>query len=62
VGLDDQHGYFRLGQGASQGSLLPGDRIGFGLSHPCTAFDKWRTVLLVDDAYTVRERIRTCFH
>jgi D-serine deaminase-like pyridoxal phosphate-dependent protein len=62
VGLDDQHGYFRLGQSPGPGAVVPGDRIGFGLSHPCTAFDKWRTVLLVDDAYKVQDRIRTCFH
>ncbi len=41
---------------------MPGDRIGFGLSHPCTAFDKWRTVLLVDDAYCVRDHAHTFFH
>jgi D-serine deaminase-like pyridoxal phosphate-dependent protein len=62
VGLDDQHGYLRLGRSAGQAPLRPGDRIGFGLSHPCTAFDKWRTVLLVDDAHTVRGHVRTCFH
>jgi D-serine dehydratase len=62
VALDDQHGYFRSAQSSAQSPLAPGDRIGFGISHPCTAFDKWRTVLLVDDAFTVRERIHTCFH
>ena len=39
-----------------------GDRVGFGLSHPCTAFDKWRTVLLVSDDYQIREQISTWFH
>jgi D-serine dehydratase len=66
VALDDQHGYFRPDRGdagpAGRRPLAPGDRIGFGLSHPCTAFDKWRTVLLVDDAFTVRDHIHTCFH
>lgn len=62
VALDDQHGYFRLSNSVSAGAVLPGDRIGFGLSHPCTAFDKWRTVLLVDDDYVVRQEIRTFFH
>ena len=61
VGLDDQHGYFRLGH-SSAGAVLPGDRIGFGLSHPCTAFDKWGEIFLVDDDYVVQQRIRTFFH
>ena len=60
LNLDDQHGYLRLDQPGQ--ALAPGDRVVFGISHPCTAFDKWRTVLLVDPAYEVREEIRTFFH
>ncbi len=62
VSLDDQHGYFRSGPTSRARPLMPGDRIGFGLSHPCTAFDKWRTVLLVDDTYSVRGHAHTFFH
>lgn len=58
--LDDQHGYLRLGPGAP--ALAPGDRVGFGLSHPCTALDRWRRVLLVDERYQVLEILETCFH
>jgi D-serine deaminase-like pyridoxal phosphate-dependent protein len=58
--LDDQHGYLRMGPGEAH--LDVGDRVGFGLSHPCTAFDKWRTVLLVSDEYEILEEIRTFFH
>lgn len=58
--MDDQHGYLRLGPAAA--SLAVGDRVGFGISHPCTAFDKWRTVLVVDDGYEVRDELRTWFH
>jgi D-serine dehydratase len=58
--LNDQHGLLRLtGQ---PGEVGVGDRIGFGLSHPCTAFDKWRTVQMVDDDYQIREEIQTFFH
>jgi D-serine dehydratase len=32
-----------------------------GPSHPCTTFDKWREVHLVDDAYTVIETVPTYF-
>ena len=42
---------------ASLGGALVGARI----VHPCTAFDKWRLVPLVDDDYTVVDAIRTFF-
>jgi D-serine dehydratase len=58
--LNDQHGYLRLGPSAP--ALSPGDRVVFGVSHPCTAFDKWRKVLLVGDDYEVLSEIRTFFH
>ena len=38
-----------------------GDIVGFGLSHPCTSFDKWSTVLVVDDACVVRAEWHTQF-
>ncbi len=59
TGLDDQHCYLRVDP------LVPvsvGDRVGFGLSHPCTALDKWRHVLLVDDRGTVTGQVETAFH
>ena len=58
--LNDQHGHLRLGHG--QAAVGVGDRVGFGISHPCTAFDKWRTILLVSDDYQIREQISTYFH
>lgn len=58
--LDDQHGYFSFPD--MEVKLCPGDRIGFGLSHPCTAFDKWSRVLLVDDGYGVLDVLETSFH
>ena len=58
--LDDQHGYLQVRPG--QAPVAPGDRIGFGISHPCTAFDKWREVLLVNDDYEVLDHIATFFH
>jgi D-serine dehydratase len=39
-----------------------GDRVVFGISHPCTAFDKWRTLLLVDKDREVTGEVRTFFH
>src|SRR6201996_3336333 len=38
-----------------------GDLVALGPSHPCTTFDKWRTLYLVDDDYTVTEEVPTFF-
>jgi D-serine deaminase-like pyridoxal phosphate-dependent protein len=54
--LDDQHAYL---DGAA--GLRPGDLVGLGISHPCTAFDKWRLVPVVDDDHRVIELVRTYF-
>ena len=44
--LNDQHGFVRI---APDSPLVVGDLVVFGLSHPCTMFDKWRLVPVVDD-------------
>jgi D-serine dehydratase len=41
--------------------LRVGDMIGLGVSHPCTTFDKWRLIPIVDEAYVVRSAIETFF-
>ncbi len=56
--LDDQHAYLRVPPGAA---LAPGDLVGFGISHPCTTFDKWRVIPVVDDDYQVIDAIHTFF-
>ena len=44
--VNDQHGYLgHPGEGPSIGEILR-----LGLSHPCTAFDKWRLIPVVEDA------------
>ncbi|NUP51528.1 MAG: amino acid deaminase [Catenulispora sp.] len=44
--LNDQHAYLRdAGDTAPVGAVLR-----LGLSHPCTAFDKWTLIPVVDDA------------
>lgn len=48
--LNDQHAFLRLAPTASQEALPVGAVVRLGLSHPCTAFDKWRLVPLIDDA------------
>ena len=59
--LNDQHGYLRWS--ADEETLAPvvGERIGFGISHPCTTFDKWRWMPVVDDGYRVVDAITTNF-
>jgi D-serine deaminase-like pyridoxal phosphate-dependent protein len=56
--LNDQHAYVRVPPG---GALAVGDLIGCGISHPCTAFDKWRLIPVVDDDYTVIDAVATFF-
>ena len=55
--MDDQHGYLAV-DGIE---LVPGDVIRFGISHPCTAFDKWRVLPLIDDQDRVIDAVRTYF-
>lgn len=57
--LNDQHAYLRWPPGASAPRI--GDRVGLGISHPCTTFDKWRWMPLVDEGYTVTGAITTRF-
>ena len=38
-----------------------GDMVSLGISHPCTTFDKWQILFLVDDAYNVTGAVRTFF-
>jgi D-serine dehydratase len=38
-----------------------GDRVALGLSHPCTTFDKWRWMPLVEDDGVISGAIHTCF-
>lgn len=56
-GLNDQHAYLR----GPLGDLQLGDAICCGISHPCTAFDKWRVLPVVDDTYQVLDWYRTYF-
>jgi D-serine dehydratase len=58
VDLNDQHAYVRL---PANEDLAPGDLLGCGISHPCTAFDKWRLLPVVDDDYTVIDAVHTFF-
>lgn len=56
--VNDQHAYLRVPE---SDPLAPGDWVGCGISHPCTAFDKWRYLPLVDDHYRVTDAAYTAF-
>ncbi|WP_341956757.1 alanine racemase [Microbacterium sp. LWH13-1.2] len=60
--LNDQHAFLSLAHGAS---VTQGDVVRLGLSHPCTAFDKWRVVAIIDDPDAADPRVigavATCF-
>lgn len=60
VKLDDQHGYLALDPAG--GGVEVGDRLTFGISHPCTTFDKWRQVLVLDREQRVMQVLHTQFH
>ncbi|MEU9098271.1 amino acid deaminase [Streptomyces sp. NPDC048361] len=58
TGLSDQHGWVRTEPGVS---LAVGDWVGMGLSHPCTVFDKWGLIPLVERDGSVADYIHTLF-
>jgi D-serine dehydratase len=58
-GMNDQHAYLRLGNVPNP--LKVGDRVALGISHPCTTFDKWRWMAMIDEQGTVVDALTTCF-
>jgi D-serine deaminase-like pyridoxal phosphate-dependent protein len=54
--LNDQHGFMR-----STDKFEVAELIGLGISHPCTTFDKWKLIPLVNDDYDVVDLIHTFF-
>jgi D-serine deaminase-like pyridoxal phosphate-dependent protein len=53
--LNDQHAFLR------DAEVQPGELVRLGISHPCSAFDRWRMIPVVDDAYRVVDVIETYF-
>ncbi|GAB2604873.1 amino acid deaminase [Kribbella endophytica] len=56
--LNDHHAYLEL---PADSPLRVGDRVGFGIAHPCTTFDRWQVLLVTDDDYRVVDAVRTYF-
>ncbi|MCC7046866.1 MAG: amino acid deaminase [Alphaproteobacteria bacterium] len=58
TGLNDQHTHMAIDPSSP---LKVGDMVSFGVSHPCTTFDKWQLLYEVDDDYNIVAGIRTFF-
>jgi D-serine deaminase-like pyridoxal phosphate-dependent protein len=58
--LNDQHSFLRV---ADAGATPVGSVVALGLSHPCTTFDKWRVLPVVESAASdvVVDLVRTYF-
>lgn len=60
--LNDQHAYLRFDAGAPRVEWPRlGETVASGISHPCTTFDKWRWLPVVDDHYRVVDAVSTWF-
>jgi D-serine dehydratase len=57
--LNDQHAYLRFAPGSHAPQV--GDRVILGISHPCTTFDKWTWLPIIDEAGTVVSAVTTRF-
>lgn len=57
--LNDQHAFLSFANGTS---LAIGDVIEFGISHPCTCFDRWRVFHGIDGSGRIQHIYRTFFH
>ena len=55
---NDQHAFVKL---KDNHGWKVGDMVCSGISHPCTAFDKWKFIPVVDDDYNVVDGILTYF-
>ncbi|HEJ7890999.1 TPA: amino acid deaminase [Serratia liquefaciens] len=57
-GIMDQHAMLSC---PADFPVQVGDILVFATSHPCLTFDKWKTLLVIDDNYNVIETIETFF-
>jgi len=58
VGINDQHAHMTFPASAD---IQMGDMIALGVSHPCTTFDKWQLLYVVNDGYDIESAVRTYF-
>lgn len=58
VALSDQHAHVAVDPSCT---LSPGDLVACSISHPCTAFDRWKVIPVVDDDYVISDAVVTVF-
>lgn len=56
--LNDQHAYAQVGADLA---LDVGDLVACGISHPCSAFDRWRVIPVLDERERVVDAVATFF-
>ncbi|GAB3455982.1 alanine racemase [Streptomonospora sediminis] len=61
VELNDHHGFLDIGDTAGAAAPQVGDAVELGLSHPCTVFDKWPLIPVLDAQDRVVDAVRTLF-
>ncbi|MDP9914351.1 D-serine dehydratase, partial [Variovorax boronicumulans] len=59
--LNDQHAYLRWDESEEADAPKVGDRVGLGISHPCTTFDKWHWMPVVENDYRVSDAVAMHF-
>ena len=57
--LNDHHAYLRFDPQGDAPQV--GDRVSLGISHPCTTFDKWRWLPLIEDDGAITGAVQTLF-
>lgn len=56
--LNDQHAHMALPPAAT---LAVGNMVAFGIAHPCTTFERWQILMLVDAKLDIVGAVRTFF-
>jgi len=57
--LSDQHAHMVFDATATRPQV--GDRVALGISHPCTTFDKWRWMAIIEDDGRISGAVSTHF-
>ncbi|QBI55194.1 alanine racemase [Streptomonospora litoralis] len=61
VELNDHHAFLDVAESAGDAVPQVGDVVELGLSHPCTVFDKWPLIPVLDSRRRVVDAVRTLF-
>jgi len=56
--LNDQHAHMSV---PADSPLSVGDMIAVGIAHPCTTFERWQVIMLVDERLDIIDAVRTYF-